>query len=396
MMVYLIDDKKLRQENDYQWSENRFHKYNQIIQPIYTLKELQNRSEEIFSEGNIILYHESFLNKTSLSEQDSKRKDKLIAFQKKTNSYLVFFGGSINSITLNEKIAYIPVSTLYQNLEVFIKKLSNNNFNIKHLLFGKKPEIEERLSNDLQEKLKTALREEIIDIEGNNIFIRPLNNYISNPINGVLTKTLLNDVSDDNLSKKIIEWLDKEKYDNIFLPLCFGSTLSDYNGLRLALHIRCTKTINQTTSIFIYGFVKAEELLENRYFDILKTKGVKLIGFSKKDMKVAVKENLETLTDQELSTEMSKLKLDPPKSYYDNHSIANEWGVYQMARNADINLSNIESFDEKKINSLFFKWLRTKNNLDRELDVEQKTEQREYTKRLQGIKTIGKIDLSKL
>lgn len=395
-MIYLIDDKKLRQERDYQWNKNRFENKENIIQPIYTLEELQNRSSEIFQEGNVVLYHESFLDKTDLNTKASIKRDKLVRFQEKRNSYLVIFSGGINTITLNKNIAYMPVSTLYQNLEVFIDKYSSNDLDIRYLLFGSNPDIEERLSSRLHSELKTVLKEQPVYIEGNNIFIRPSKDYISNPIKNITTKIIYDNVSDDILSQKVEEWLDKEIFDNILIPLCFGPTLSDFNGLRLATHIRCTKTKNQVTPIFVYGFLELGDLLGDRYFNILKTKNVKLIKFSKKAMKEALDNNVENLTKEELPTEISKLKLDLPKSYYDNHSIANEWGVYQMARNADINLSEIKSFDKNKINSLFFKWLRTKNDLDRELDVEQKTEQRKYAKRLRGIKEVGKIDLSKL
>ena len=51
-----------------------------------------------------------------------------------------------------------------------------------------------------------------------------------------------------NCLRKLKMILLEEKYDNIFLPLCFGPTLSDYNGLRLATHIRCTDTPNNVST----------------------------------------------------------------------------------------------------------------------------------------------------
>jgi hypothetical protein len=38
-----------------------------------------------------------------------------------------------------------------------------------------------------------------------------------------------------------------------FYHYALGNVLSDYNGLRLAAHIRCTSSLNQLSRIFVYG-----------------------------------------------------------------------------------------------------------------------------------------------
>ena len=53
-------------------------------------------------------------------------------------------------------------------------------------------------------------------------------------------------------------------------------------------------------------------------------------------------QNIKPFTIEDLPTEMNKLKLEVPKDYYDNHSIANEWGIFQLARNANIPISDVE------------------------------------------------------
>ena len=65
-MIYLIDDKKLRQEKDYSWTSNRFQQFYAFIRPIHTLNELRDKNKEVFQEGNVILYHESFVDKTTI------------------------------------------------------------------------------------------------------------------------------------------------------------------------------------------------------------------------------------------------------------------------------------------------------------------------------------------
>jgi hypothetical protein len=139
-------------------------------------------------------------------------------------------------------------------------------------------------------------------------------------------------VSDEKFSEKVNEWLSETEYDNIFLPLCFGQTLSDYNGLKLATHIRCTPTKNQLKRIFIYGFVGLEYLVDHEYFNILKTKNVVLVPYSKKAFELVGNKYVEPLQFDELSKEIQKLKLDPPLNYADSHSIANEWAIYQWAK----------------------------------------------------------------
>ena len=41
-MIYIIDEKKIRQSKDYGWSEIKLAKYKEYICPIYTLDELEN------------------------------------------------------------------------------------------------------------------------------------------------------------------------------------------------------------------------------------------------------------------------------------------------------------------------------------------------------------------
>ena len=78
-MIYLIDDKKTRQEKDYSWTIERFNKYDAFIRPIYTLEELQDKNKEVFQEGNVILYHESFLDKTFIKDEATERQLRKVA-----------------------------------------------------------------------------------------------------------------------------------------------------------------------------------------------------------------------------------------------------------------------------------------------------------------------------
>lgn len=359
-MIYLIDDKKLRQENDYGWDLKKLQKYEQIIQPIYDLDELSKRRKDIFKANNIILYHESFLDNTYLKHEALLKRSDLDEFSSKQNNWVAFFSGSKNSRTIEGNIAHLPVSILYQNLEIFIQRCLQGDFQLNYLLFGENPSVEQELVEKLENCLNSTEEESSAEIVSSNIlFFRPAKLNITNPIEGVQEIILFNDVSDEKLSQKIIKELSVKKYDMIFLPLCFGPTLSDYNGLRLATHIRCTNTSNNVSSIFIYSPTNIEELIRNKYFDILKTKNVELVDFKKKAFEIAANKSRNELTKEELPKEMKKVKLEPPKNYEDSHSIANEWAIYRWASALNANDEDIQRITNAVQYNLYFKYLKT-------------------------------------
>lgn len=87
-----------------------------------------------------------------------------------------------------------------------------------------------------------------------------------------------------------------------------------------------------------------------------------------------------------------------PDNYEDNHSIANEFGIYQLAYNAGININEITDFDKEKLNSIYFKWLIAKNGLYEDLPEKDYKENEIFRTESQniGLNIVGKIDLSKI
>lgn len=358
-MIYLIDDKKKRQ-HDFGWSENKFSQYSHILKPLYNIDDIRGIDEDLYSEKNIIIYHESFLDFTSDKYKAVKQREKLKEKAAETNELsLAFFSGSIGSRSLDGNIATLPVSTLYQNLEVLVTHHIQGSVELKYLLFGENPEIEKDLDKLLTEANKGIDIKPAI-IPGKNLFIKPNLRNIQNAIEDAEEIPIYPDVSDEKITAKLDEWLNITEYDNIFLPLCFGKVLSDYNGLRLATHIRCTPTKNQLKRIFIYGFVGLDYLIENEYFNILKTKNIHLVAYSKKDFEKAANINFETFKPEELFKEIKKLKLDPPLNYADSHSIANEWAIHQWAKTIGCNENEELTRVFKNVEyNLYFKYLRT-------------------------------------
>ena len=152
-MIYLIDD-KIRRQSAYGWTSEKFEMYSNVIKPIYTYsnEEDKNLRDEIFSENNIILFHESFFdNQVNAHFRGSLniRTDLEKYSQNNPNFLLALFSGSKDTRSFSGNVIHLPVSTLYQNLDVFIKNVKVGNSDLRHLLFGENPDIEKILINKL-------------------------------------------------------------------------------------------------------------------------------------------------------------------------------------------------------------------------------------------------------
>ena len=201
---------------------------------------------------------------------------------------------------------------------------------------------------------------------------------------------------DSFIDKYIInEVLVGQNYENIFIPLSPFSGFTVCIGLRIAAYIKFSNTTNNKSNVFIYSSESINLILKNKLSNILKFKEIELIDYSneciseKLDSKLIIDEDI-------LRSQIDKMKIDVPSDYYDNHSIANEWGVYQLIRNANLDINDISDFDKLKLNRLYFKWLQCKNNLYEPLPKEQIEEQKEYRTKLMRLNIKGKIDLSKI
>jgi len=373
-MIYLIDDNKKRQI-DSGWDDLKFEEYKNLIYPIYRLSEVTDelRNELFRNENNVILFHESFFenfeNKQVNDVNDIRNKLEKLSDITSKRYYVIFSGSnSERKISKNQTSASIPVHVLYKNLELFITQYQNNNeYNLKYLLYGANPDIESLLFEELHKSTKLFIEDSSnLSYELNDYFIFRSRLDV-NPVNNN-HYTIFNKDSEFGLHKKIVDKLSNVKYNGILVPLCFGNSLSDFNGLRLATEIRCTKTTNQFTPIFIYSFIGMEYLLQNEYFNILKTKGVELIDYNAKVFQKVKSRKIFPLKNQELTQEIKKLELQPPKNYFDNHSVANEWAIHQWAKTVgcDSTVELTKVFLNVEAN-IYFKYLKTINPIS-ELD----------------------------
>ena len=347
-MIYVIDE-QINRQIEYGWTKERFVQYNTIVKTIHKKEEF---SEDILNKGDIIFLHESFPDENIKNQiYDYWREEKKIS--------IGVFSGSKNERKRGEGRIDLPVSVFYSNLAIFLFKIKGGTLNINYLLYGESPELEKALYDELNIRNRNNTGDSIKSNCQNLIFFTS-EDYINNPFDNPFEITLYGQegsFSDERLHNILTKELNGKRCDNVFIPLCFGNSLSDYNGLRLASHIRCTETPIQLSNIYIYGFVGYEKLLAHPCFNILKTKNVKLIDYSVEAIQKIDKEELpSSLEKSDLPNEIKKLALVSPK---DNHSIANEWAVYRWATTINTNDDDIEIIAKNIENSLYFKYLKT-------------------------------------
>lgn len=201
-----------------------------------------------------------------------------------------------------------------------------------------------------------------------------------------------------NIDQVNVEDLDKWMLDivmnisghqkNIFIPLAFQGVTSDFLGLRLAMHIRTTKSDFQNANIFIYGTESLYGIRFNEFVSIFATCGVFLIDYNLHTIqKHALTEEV-ALEKDKLIAELEKMNLRIPTNIYDNHGIANIWGMYRLLELEGIDPSTIKTLSQRKnqLELIYFRWLIAKNQNNNIVDVEVKDARKVYATRLPGLK----------
>lgn len=362
-MIYLIDDKKSRQ-CDYGWDENRFQANSHYIMPIRNLNELLDEISDIFqSKDNIILFHESF--PLMNDKENYKKRIHILLEEKKLPT--AYFSGSKNARFVENDSCSLPPDVLYENLSIFIDENKDGFQSFNTLAFGANYNVERDVRNRVEvcRLNNTENNTEYERIPNKKIFFAISQDNIDEvPFleDSQLTKNwdffseekLQKQISDIELDSFVRHFLSNVFYDVIYIPLYFGNVWSDYLGLRLALHIRLTKTINQRTPIFIYGVSSIDELINNECFDVLKLSGVRLIQSDNKSLSDSL---LESVTQSPIKEEMKKIHIPIPTNIGDNHSVANMWAIYRWSKALGDNDSRIVKNNEQINSTLYFKFL---------------------------------------
>ena len=91
-MIYLLDDKENRQKG-FGWGKEKLSKYNSILKPLYNYEEIKTEtSQQIFKQGNIVLFHASFFKDTNIAffkDMNLKLRNRA---NNKANKIVVFSG----------------------------------------------------------------------------------------------------------------------------------------------------------------------------------------------------------------------------------------------------------------------------------------------------------------
>ncbi len=365
-MIYIIDDKRSRQK-DFGWDKMRFGLYSKNIVPIWSIEELRELQETILHEGNTILFHESFCSSEEANTRDIIKAFKSDLRDKSETLYITYFSGSMGARYVGNNRCNLPPDILYSNLEIFINKLIEGDHNFKYLAFGENFEIEESLRDRLDQINDDNIGGEKISVS-NTIFFATTSDdtEVEPPFDNIDIKRDWdlnfrdNPISDQDLDKLVMDWFMETKYDAIYIPLCFGKILSDFMGLRLAMHIRLTSTSNQLTPVFIYGVAAHEEIKQNYCFDILKTSTVRLISC---DNDSFIRSTQIGLSECNIAKEIGFIHLDMP-SNIGGHSLANQWGAEALARATNLKYDiPIEVQESKK--TLYFKYALLKSQFSK-------------------------------
>lgn len=176
-------------------------------------------------------------------------------------------------------------------------------------------------------------------------------------------------LTDGGLNQKL------EKCDIVFIKVSLSKNYLEYLGLRLAYHIRLTKSLG--TKAYMPIVLIAEESfqylgLTHPEPSIFFSKGIYLIKELLDDYKKTLKwfndGRIKPLDD--FSSFVNSIIINPPANYLSHHSIANEWSILRWAKVLGISTDK-EALEDVKINIenlLYYKFLQAKYPIEAELD----------------------------
>lgn len=362
-MIYLIENKKERR-NAFGWDDNRLSEFKDCIRVVENYNDLEQSLCDIFLENNVIVYHTSFRNSV-----DSYKYGIIEEFENKLRKnngiYTVYFSGGYYQRKKYENECSLNPAILYKNLNLFISKYQKGNIELSSLLFGENSGIEENLLKEIKKinNKNTQWLDNNTKKKGNEKILFILTNNTSIQLDCPYEESVQcfpeGSALDDKTYCQLIDCnLTSKHYDAIYLPLCDGEVLSDYLGLRLAMLIRLSNTINRLTPIYIYGQADLDlkDLMNNECFDILKFKGVTLIN-SDYDSIYKTEDDNFSIVEGDYVAGLRSIYLNVPSNIGDNHSVSNKWGMYRWSYALDLRDIDIDKVRATVKDTLYFRYL---------------------------------------
>jgi CheY-like chemotaxis protein len=177
-----------------------------------------------------------------------------------------------------------------------------------------------------------------------------------------------NDV-DRYIDDSIINKLEKEDFNIIYIKDNLSSNYLELYGLRVAYHIRLSDRLKDKKFVPIVILSDIDEIVLNRLEPmarILFTKNIFLIKNSKEAFDDFKDRDLKDLTQKEYRNSfLNLIDIEAPENST-SHNIANEWAIYRWAEFLKVESRAIQSNNTKISSMLYFKYLLAKNHIKKD------------------------------
>ncbi len=172
---------------------------------------------------------------------------------------------------------------------------------------------------------------------------------------------------DTYISDKIIQKIEDKNFDIVFIKDNLSSNYLELYGLRVAYHIRLTQELKDTRFIPIVVLSDIDGFTLNKIESISKilfTKNIFLEANTQETIKKYNNLNIQSLSQSEYQSKFLDLITVESPENSTNHSIANEWAIYQWSHLLDVSSETISKNTAKISAILYFKYLVAKYHLE--------------------------------
>ncbi len=179
---------------------------------------------------------------------------------------------------------------------------------------------------------------------------------------------------DENLTNGDLK-IKLESTDIVFIKVSLSQNYLEYLGIRLAYHIRLTKSLQEKARVpIVFIGEESVQYLGITYIEplILFTRGVYLIKESCEEFRKVLKWYNEgkILPLRDFDGFIKSINIFPPANYQSHHSIANEWSLLRWSKVLELVAhDNLLERVKRNIESLlYYKFLQSKYPIEEEPD----------------------------
>lgn len=182
---------------------------------------------------------------------------------------------------------------------------------------------------------------------------------------------------DEYISKVIIENLKNKEFKIIYVKDNLSSNYLELYGLRVVYHIRFSQELAEKRFVPIVLLSDLDACILNKLEPMGCIVFTKNIYLEQNNLKTIKKYNEKIEKNNFFPFNITNYKknfldlisIESPENST-NHSIANEWAIYKWAKELNINSTNsIEAIIQKLIHSLYFKYLKSIQNIEETIEI---------------------------